>query len=97
MEYPNMEMRAETADHIIEAVTGPWLSVFPKPEMAIVDNGKSSTSDNAFLRGSNIAARYPPSLLSSSKGEALVRRHRHHHGDQAHSNRPQGNSTGGMT
>ncbi|CAK9022651.1 unnamed protein product [Durusdinium trenchii] len=62
MEYPNMEMRAETADHIIEAFTERWLSVFPKPEMVIVDNGKSFTSDrfNTFLRESNIAVHYPP-------------------------------------
>ena len=43
MEYPNMEMRAETADHITEAFAERWLSVFPKPEMVIVDNGKSFT------------------------------------------------------
>ena len=62
LEYPNMEMKAERADHIIQAFTERWLSMFPKPEMVILDNGKSFTSEklNEFFREINVAVYYPP-------------------------------------
>ena len=61
MEYDNMTMRAENAEHVMAAINQ-WLAYFPKPQLVIADNGKSYTSErlNDFLRQLNIQVHYPP-------------------------------------
>ncbi|OLQ11600.1 hypothetical protein AK812_SmicGene4533 [Symbiodinium microadriaticum] len=58
--YDIMAMDAESADAVIHAFSERWLSVFPKPKIAIMDSAKTFTSlkMHEFLSSVNIAPHF---------------------------------------
>ena len=61
-EYASLAMEPEKAEHIIEGFTHKWLAHFPKPEMVVIDNAKSFTSEQLmnFLSDVNVMSYFPP-------------------------------------
>ena len=80
-EYPSLAMEPEKAEHIIEGFTHKWLAHFPKPEIVVLDNAKSFTSEKLmnFLSDINVMNYFPPEKEPWSHGivEAAVQDVKH--------------------
>ena len=62
LEYDLLAMQAETSDMIMDAFTSRWMTMFPKPDLVILDSARSFISEkfNRFLSELNIVAQYTP-------------------------------------
>ena len=58
--YDFLEMKTESAEEVITALTDKWLAVFPKPKVLLMDSAKSFGSDDfhEFARSLNIRVHY---------------------------------------
>ena len=74
--YPELAMQPESSDEIIEAFSTSWLAHYPKPQMVVVDNAKSFSSQKfqTYMDSQCIRVHYPPEKEPWSHGivEAAV-------------------------